>query len=83
MPEANQIVFDHKELIELLVKKAGVHEGRWMLLVMFGFGPGNFGPTSDQMTPGVVVAVQKVGIQRATPEIPLEMTVDAALINPA
>jgi hypothetical protein len=82
MPEANQIVFDNKELLELLLKKADVHEGKWILQIMFGFGPGNFGPTPDQMTPGVVVAVQKIGIQRATDETPVEMTIDAAVVNP-
>lgn len=82
MPEANQYLFSHKELLELLVKKAGVHEGKWMIMANFGFSPGNFGPSPDQMAPGTVVVLLQVGIQRATPETPDPMTIDAATSNP-
>jgi hypothetical protein len=82
MPEVNQILFEHKELLELLIKKADVHEGKWILMAAFGFGPGNFGATANEMAPGVVVAIQKMGIQRAEAVTPLEMTLDAAIVNP-
>ena len=82
VPEINQYVFSNKELLELLVRKAGVHEGRWVLLANFGFSAGNFGPTADQMSPGAIVAVTQMGIQRAQPDTPEAMSVDAASINP-
>ena len=44
MPEVNQLFFTHKEVLELLIKKAKIHEGRWMLSTNFGFAAGNFGP---------------------------------------
>jgi hypothetical protein len=83
MPEVNQYLFNHKELLELLIKKAGVHEGKWMLMANMGFSPGNFGPTPDQMSPGAAVIVLQMGIQRAIPETPPEMILDAAEVNPA
>jgi hypothetical protein len=83
MPEANQYLFSHKELLELMIKKAGVHEGKWIVMANFGFSPGNFGPAPDQMTPGTVVAILQMGIQRAGAETPTEMVVDAAQVNPA
>src|ERR1043166_6665871 len=83
MPEANQYMFSHKELVELMIKKAGLHEGKWMLSVTFGFGAMNGGPAPDQQMPTGVVGVQTVGLQRAQPESPENMTLDAAVVNPA
>ena len=82
MPEANQFTFTNKELLELLIKKAGVHEGRWILMTNFGITPGNFGPSPDQFSPGVAVVINQMGIQRAQPETPEPMSLDAAVVNP-
>jgi hypothetical protein len=82
MPEVNQIFFNHKELLETLLKKADIHEGKWMLAANFGFSAGNFGPAPDQLSPGVVVAIIALGIQRAGADVPEAATLDAAVINP-
>jgi hypothetical protein len=82
MPEVNQIFFSNKELLETLIKKADMHEGKWVLSANFGFSAGNFGPSSDQMSPGGVVILSQMGIQRAPSDAPVEMTLDAAAINP-
>jgi hypothetical protein len=83
MPEVNQYSFSHKELVELMIKKAGIHEGKWMMSITFGFGAINSGPTPDQMMPTGVVGVQTIGILRAPTESPEPLTVDAAVVNPA
>jgi hypothetical protein len=83
MPEINQYSFSHKELVELMIKKLDLHEGKWMLLVTFGFGAVNGGPTPDQVMPTGVVGVQTVGIQKAGPDSPATLTVDAEVVNPA
>jgi hypothetical protein len=82
MPEANQYVFAHKELTEMMIKKAGLHEGKWMLLVNFGFAAINGGPSPDQVMPTAVAAIQTIGIQKATPDSPPALVVDAAEVNP-
>lgn len=82
MPEASQYLFTHKELLDLLIKQAGVHEGKWMITINFGFSAANFGPSPDQISPGAVVAVLSVGIQKATPDAPPSMISDAATVNP-
>lgn len=82
MPEANQYTFSNKELLAILIKEAGVHEGRWMLIATFNFSAGNFGPTPEQMLPGAVTAVSNLGIQRSQAETPVEITLDAAVVNP-
>lgn len=83
MPEANQYLFKHQEVLELLIKKAGLHEGKWQLIVAFGFTPANMGTTDDQVVPGVAVGIQNIGLLKAQPESPKALTADAAVINPS
>lgn len=82
MPESKQYIVSQKELIELLIKHRDVHEGKWLLSVGFGMTGGNFGPTASEATPGAIVSVAHIGIQRAEIGTPDEMTVDAAVVNP-
>jgi hypothetical protein len=84
MPEVNQFTWSHKELATLLLKEAGIHEGRWFLMMNFSFAGGNFGPSDDQMSPGVVVTTTSIGIQRVLPDqkTPAALTIDAAEVNP-
>jgi hypothetical protein len=51
MSEANQYMFSDREILELLVKKAGLHEGQWQLISTFGLGAMNAGPSEDQVVP--------------------------------
>jgi hypothetical protein len=86
MAEANQFTVKLVDLLTLLVKNAGVHEGHWSLLVGWQLGSGNYGPTPDQTFPGVAVTLVNVGIQRVSgpiPEGPGIIMADAAEINPA
>lgn len=82
MADANQYTVTNKELVELIIRAAGVHEGKWVLMANLRFGPGNFGPSPAEMCPGAVVAVQQMGITRADAATPHEMQVDAAVVNP-
>lgn len=85
MVEANQFTWTHRELVTQMIKMADIHDGRWFLLINFGMAPGNFGPTPDQVSPGIAAIVVSVGIQRVLPDSPLpdSLTVDAAKVNPA
>jgi len=83
MPDANQYSFKNKELLEILIREAGVNEGRWVLLANFGFAAGNFGPSEDQIAPGAAVVINYMGIQRAKDDTPEAMTLDAAEVNPS
>jgi hypothetical protein len=83
MPEINQIFFQHREIVELLIKKADLHDGKWMLSLNFGLSPGNFGLTPEQAVPGVVVAVTGIGLTRGASDTPEALQVDASVVNPA
>lgn len=82
MAEASQFIFTHKELVEMLIKKADIHEGKWMLLVNFGFAAINGGPSPDQIVPTALAAIQSIGIQKAPGEAPPSLVADAAEVNP-
>jgi hypothetical protein len=85
MTEINQYTFTHQELLEMLIKHSGTHDGVWSLLVGLGVGAGNFGPTPDQNFPGVTVVFNQIGIQRVPPGTaitPGSISADAAKVNP-
>jgi hypothetical protein len=83
MPEINQYTFKYPEIIEALIKSAGLHEGKWQLVMTFGLAAINMGPTSEEVVPGAGVAIASIGLQRATPESPPALVLDAAEVNPA
>jgi len=83
MPEINQYMFNNKELLELLIKHAHVHDGQWILTANFGFSAGNFGPTASQAAPGIAIVINQMGIQRAQADTLKEMWLDAAIVNPS
>jgi hypothetical protein len=82
MPEPKNYVFDHTELAEILVKHANVHEGFWGVYLEFGLAGANVPTTPDgkTFTPAAITFVNKIGIQRF--DIPSNLTVDAAQVNP-
>lgn len=82
MAEANQILFEYKEVAEALIKKQDLHEGLWGVYLEFGLGAANI--NSEQIpgsfTPAAIVPVRRIGLQRF-PEAN-NLTVDAAQVNP-
>jgi hypothetical protein len=82
MPEVNELTWTHRELVELMIKAANIHEGKWMIELKLGFAPANSGPSPEQINPGVIVAVTGIGIRREIPGAPPVLVVDAAQVNP-
>ena len=83
MPEISTYDFNYQEVLEALVKQAGIHEGQWQIIMHFGFSGANMGPSNMDMVPGAAVAVTKISLQRATEKSPKALTIDAAKVNPA
>lgn len=83
MPEVTQYTFKYSEVVEALIKKAGLHEGKWQLVMSFGLAGLNLGPNSAEVVPGAALAVTSVGLTKATPESPEALVLDASLVNPA
>ena len=80
MAEAQNYLFEYKEVAEALIKKQGIHEGLWGIYMEFGIGGINTGPSDDALLPTAIVPVVKIGIQRF--DKPNNLTVDAAKANP-
>lgn len=79
MVNVEQILFSHREVAELLVKKQGLHEGIWTLIVEFQLGATVAG-SPDTLLPAGVLGVSRIGLQRGT-ELN-NLSVDAAVVNP-
>lgn len=84
MPEREKKTFAHREVAEILVTKADIHEGHWGLFIEFGLGAANIpvpGPGVDlALKPAAIVSVNTIGIQKF--DEPNQLTVDAATVNP-
>jgi hypothetical protein len=80
MAEATQVMFTHREVVTILLKERGIHEGIWGLAVNFGLGVGNTGPNEKEISPTAMVALMGIGIQKF-PELNA-LAVDAAVVNP-
>ena len=86
MAEIGQVFFNNAELVEILLKHQGIHEGMWSLAFQLGFSAGAFPVSPTEATPGGAVLIQLVGLQRTAPLMPGQVSVtavDAAKVNPA
>lgn len=82
MPEPTQYLLTHQEAVTAIIKDIGLNEGKWQLVVHFGFAAINIGPKGEE-APSGLVSVLKLGVQRADTDVPVHLTVDAAEVNPA
>lgn len=75
-------LFSYQEVAEALVKKQGLHEGRWALYFEFGISAANFNTKEggQELVPAAIVPLQSIGLLRAKDEN--NLTVDAAVVNP-
>ena len=80
MSQPHQTMLDTKELIGILIREMGLHEGHFSLAVEFAFTAGNVGPSPDQTMPGAIIGISKIGIVES--EIPTPNTVNASEVNP-
>jgi len=76
MAEAQQIVFNYTELVELMLEKQGITEGLWAFYAKFGLAAANVGPGPESLQPAAIIPLLEVGIQRA--DQATSLTVDAA-----
>lgn len=77
--------FSHQEIATDLIRKQGLHEGRWKLTLEVGFSgtslPVNTPDGSRELLPAGLVFIAAIGITPTDEEN--NLTVDAAEVNPA
>lgn len=57
---------DYRTMVELLIKHYGVKDGHFDLMVEFTMGFGSVGPNPENVVPGVMVGLQRLGLTRAS-----------------
>lgn len=84
MAESTQYMFDLQEVLEGLIKRQNLQEGRWKIVCELGFAGTNAavpGPDGETyVKPAAMVLIQRIGIAK-TDEIN-NLTLDAAVVNP-
>lgn len=80
MPDATPKLLQHSELVTLLIKEFGVHEGIWTLAVELQFAALTAGPDDQSVYPTGLVSVKTIGLSPGTKVN--NISVDAAKVNP-
>ena len=83
MAEPTVIAFHHKEVVESLLKRQGIHEGIWGIYIKFGLAAGNVAqppPGGTDLMPSAIIPVLEIGVQKVDAEN--NISVDAAKVNP-
>ena len=78
--KAKTVKFHLQDVAIALLKLANVHEGLWQIQVMFANSATNIN-LNGHLTPSAITSV--AGIQLGRVEQADELTVDAAVVNPA
>jgi len=79
-----EFFFSHKAIVEDLIRRQGIHEGRWMLTVELGLKGTNVLTSLEgksTLVPAGVLTITRIGITR-TNEVN-DLSVDAAEVNPS
>jgi hypothetical protein len=79
MAESNPVMFSHHEVLELLLKHRGIHEGIWSIALELQFGALNAG-SEDSVLPAGLVGISKIGI--AESKVLNSISLDASIVNP-
>jgi hypothetical protein len=69
------------EVAKLLLKRQGITKGKWTLGIAFNLAATIAGPTPESARPTMLVGVDKLILQKADPNTPPAMIVDAAELS--
>ncbi len=84
MTDAIKHSFSHEELLAILLKSAGIHEGLWMLSINFGLSATNMSNSNngeENLRPCVMAFVENFGLMQVE-RVLKGLTLDAAIVNP-
>jgi hypothetical protein len=82
MAEATQYTFSLLEVAETLIKKQGIHEGKWVIGIEFTLNVGLLGATPPDIKPGVMILANSIQLLKAQEGSPQSLTIDASVVNP-
>ena len=83
MPKVeHQCIFTHVEVVEALIRQAGIHEGKWQLGMAVASTPTNVQVSPTDHAPGVVLHIMNLLLVPAIEVSPPSLVVDASVVNP-
>ena len=85
MAEPTQFTFSIAEAAEALIKKQGIHEGKWILAIEFNVSIGVIGSGPTEARPGAMMLANTIQLMKAPDPAtaPPHLIVDAAIVNPS
>jgi len=82
LPDVSKYEFTIQELAEILVREAGLTEGRWQIGMNFTVTSGAMGPDANNVFPTLLAGVDKVNIVRvADGAETTSLTIDVASLK--
>ena len=72
----------NEQLVELLIKHNGIHEGKYVLALELQIALGSFGPDVNSVSPGAIFGVSGIGLLKTETGHTGAKPVDAAIVNP-
>lgn len=75
-------IFEFRELVEMMLRREKIREGKWVLAVEFGIGAGNLAePGTNDARPAAFVPILNIGILRNDKTELDSLAVDAATLS--
>lgn len=82
MAEVTRIEFSNRDLVVLMLKDQGIHEGHWVFQAKFSFAAMNMSTTPEGTDVMPTGAIGVAGLALEQVQQPLPFSVDAAEVNP-
>jgi hypothetical protein len=79
---AERRIFEFRELVEMMLRRENIREGKWVLAVEFGIGAGNLSqPGTNEARPAAFVPILNIGILRNDKSELDSLAVDASKLS--
>jgi hypothetical protein len=74
-------IFDFREVVEMMIRREDIREGKWVLAVEFGIGAANIAePGTTEARPAAIVPILNIGILRNDSAALDNLAVDASTL---
>lgn len=80
-PDETTYSYSNREVIALMIKAAGITEGKWTMRPSFKTRGGNFGPNDDDMVPGFFTVINGYKLIEADEDDSSSLVVDAQEVH--
>lgn len=75
-------IFEFREIVEMMLRREAIREGKWVLAVEFGIGAGNLAePDTTEARPAAFVPILNIGILRNDKTELDNLAVDASTLS--